>query len=264
MSRLRSRRLLSVTVLVFAASSMVAQVARGEDGPPPRIVGGTNDNYTNNQWVTALFLNGSQACGGSLVTRNYVLTAQHCTEHTQARNWRVRVGSKWDNQGGQVRQVKRLYEYPGFGHTGDGGIYGDLALMKLERRVSYKPVKLVPTNAAYVGYSGYISGWGDYYSGDPQAHHRLQRAWVPILHDSDCAGLAGYRGSDMICAGAPYVADTCQGDSGGPLAVYVDNRWQLVGVTSWGYGCAGETPGAYAWVGATTLRNWLYRRLGGR
>ena len=39
--------------------------------------------------------------------------------------------------------------------------------------------------------------------------------------------------------------DTCQGDSGGPLMLFDNNRWHLVGITSFGIGCG--TPG-YAGV----------------
>ncbi|MEH3054277.1 MAG: serine protease [Patulibacter minatonensis] len=105
---------------------------------------------------------------------------------------------------------------------------------------------------------------------------------LPRLSDATCGDPtrlgSAYRAQDMLCAGSQtgstQTPDACQGDSGGPLlkqtkpiagdmasllAAQKDpSYWRLVGVTSWGEGCARpQYPGVYARVGAQEIYDYI-------
>lgn len=83
---------------------------------------------------------------------------------------------------------------------------------------------------------------------------------VPLIKQEACA--AAYENFQqlterMLCAGIPKGGkDSCQGDSGGPLMV----KNQLIGVVSWGKGCARPNyPGVYARL--TVLKDWIEKTM---
>lgn len=88
----------------------------------------------------------------------------------------------------------------------------------------------------------------------------LLQAAVQIIDSARCNAEDAYEGEvtpEMLCAGIPQGgADTCQGDSGGPL-MYHSDKWQVVGIVSWGHGCGSpSTPGVYTKV--TAYLDWIY------
>ena len=77
---------------------------------------------------------------------------------------------------------------------------------------------------------------------------------VKIVTVANCNARSSYNGAilkGMFCAAAPG-KDACQGDSGGPTKY----NNQVIGATSWGYGCADPSyPGVYTDV--AQYRNWI-------
>jgi hypothetical protein len=66
----------------------------------------------------------------------------------------------------------------------------------------------------------------------------------------------------QICAGFPQTGgrDTCQGDSGGPLVELINGEYVLVGLTSYGRGCAQKNhPGIYTRV--ASFNGWIKQKI---
>ena len=99
--------------------------------------------------------------------------------------------------------------------------------------------------------------------GGPVSTH-LQKARVPLVPDGECSQVMGSQSGTppivetMLCAGDTKGGlDSCQGDSGGPLVTTASakgrkrqrsgkNGWSLIGIVSWGLGCARkDTLGVY-------------------
>lgn len=96
-----------------------------------------------------------------------------------------------------------------------------------------------------------------------ESNEKLRAVTVPIVSQSYCRKQYGrVLTPRMICAGYRQGGkDSCQGDSGGPLTCVINNVRQLIGVVSFGAGCATPNyPGVYARV--TAFRSWISQHSG--
>ena len=79
----------------------------------------------------------------------------------------------------------------------------------------------------------------------------LQKLNVPIISHEECSktkyGNTVASNPNFLCAGYDEGGkDACTNDSGGPLTVVKDGKHTLVGIVSWGHGCAQpQLPGVY-------------------
>ncbi|RLV63269.1 hypothetical protein DV515_00018442, partial [Chloebia gouldiae] len=170
---------------------------------------------------------------------------------------------------GQVRHIKRLLAHQEY--TADSQ-QNDIALLELDEPVKcsdYVQLACVPNASLTVSElkTCYIAGWGSASAKAQGPSDVLQEAKVRLLDIRLVNSSRRYAGAihtHNLCAGYPQGGmDTCQGDSGGPL-VCKDNRagyFWLVGVTSWGKGCARtKRPGVY--TSTQYFYNWILIQMG--
>jgi hypothetical protein len=147
----------------------------------------------------------------------------------------------------------------------DFGQEWDIALLELAEPAAGEPILIAGADERALwatGRLGRVSGWGVTRSA-PSGTNQLMSTEVALLPDFSCRRAyrnfgGGFRPATQLCAGRALGGhDTCQGDSGGPLVAYAaDGTARLVGITSFGRGCAGKySPGVYTRVAGDTVRS---------
>jgi len=239
----------------------------GEDGVLGQVVGGqpVESGYDFVVAVTR-FPSPVVVCGGVLITDRVVLTAATCVPDSEAAAARLRVHvARYDltDPVDAVRQtyaVRMAITHPGYNSASKAN---DAGLLLLDRPVDadFHPLDIgIASEAASALPSGEplaVLGWGTIAPGG-RSSSELRRATVGFVSRADCEAV--YPGEvlpSMVCASGDGARDACQGDSGGPLLLEgSDGGRRLVGLVSWGDGCArAGKPGVYASI--DTLRGWI-------
>jgi secreted trypsin-like serine protease len=191
-------------------------------------------------------------CGGALVRDRYVLTAAHCLHGRKPEHVSVLLGTAHlDEASGQRYRVAAFHPHPDYHHE---TVENDIAILQLAKAATGISV----ANLGRVGGDDSVLkvvGWGATRgSGSGGFPRELRDAEVRVINKRRCNSKEWYDGvlrPGMFCAGVlEGGVDTCQGDSGGPAMQLRAGQWELVGVTSFGDGCArAKAPGVYTRVG---------------
>jgi len=242
--RMRSSRPLS-------ACGVLGGPAAGEEGNGSLVEGREAASECTWRWQVALVSDADPEqrpfCGGMLIHKEWVLTAENCARHA---NFSILAGDH--NKKGAARQSRKAMSvFPHPQHSAKEKLF-DFALIRLTAPMEIGDcvgTVCLPTEGADIeaGTKCVVTGWGGLRQAGSQA--LLQEAEVTTLSNEDCAEV-GHEGSiedSMLCAqhkrdasAGAAATDACQGDVGGPLVCEEGDRWIAFGAASWGHACAGS------------------------
>ncbi|CAK1547622.1 unnamed protein product [Leptosia nina] len=232
-----------------------------------RIFGGNATAIDQYPWLALIeYSNERWICGGSLISRRWVLTAAHClvTEDMKSRNAQsVRLGDYnitnpgidcVEVEGGGVDCITEPVSikiditilHPEYKSVKTIVEPNDIALLRLQELAPYndfiRPICLPVTNVLKSPPGNmrfFVAGWGAISetrsSSDVKYHVDL-----PLYDENNCLRLYSMKNKAIIwdkqvCAGGEENKDSCTGDSGGPLMYAQDEKpFQIVGITSFG------------------------------
>jgi len=203
-------------------------------------------------WNTA---GGSLTCGCILVHQWWVFTAGHCVGGI---GYTAEFGS--NTRGSGINYAyDTITRHPDY-DVGQGFTPNDIAVVRLDgtgvdlTNPNIRAVDGFDIGVDRTRQTCFITGWGRT-CGNCPLPMALQEVQIPVIDEDVCQTLwdVSYNPALHICLYDAVNQDigSCNGDSGGPLVCWNNNKWELCGITSWGYsGCNTAYPSVYARVSA--------------
>ena len=243
----------------------------GVQNKQAKITGGTDAFISDFPWQV-YYISGNTRCGGSIISKNWVVTAAHCTKTSNGSivptsEMTIKVGA---NNPYNALEGGKYYISEVIVHEGYNGqtLENDIALLKLNEPINFAnavPIKLVSADdvaagATDPGIMSWVTGWGLTNAYQNVFPSKLQKVQLPIVSNAQAATVWGSIPKTNIMAG--YLngnKDACDGDSGGPLVVPVSGEYKLAGIVSWGSANC-NTYGGY--IRVSSFEDWIRTNTG--
>ncbi|KAJ2820924.1 hypothetical protein FBU31_005069 [Coemansia sp. 'formosensis'] len=244
----RNGKKLRVSAVILC--SMAAAVSAAPAiGLAPRILGGNTVTSNMFPFIVHLFKDGNPYCGGTLISKDWVITAAHCVADkdtsgsgagafvvSDPSSFKVGYGTNGGSLTNSV-DVVSINVNAGF----DPVWYtSDIALLKIKSTsdlvAKAQPLGISTANIS-AGQKVTTAGWGQSSNDNTAQSNSLQFAQLITAEDAVCKlGATDWNGQNgrYVCtsyAATPKIG-TCFGDSGGPLLMSSGNGYALLGLVS--------------------------------
>lgn len=202
-------------------------------------------------------------CGGTLISRDYVIIAAHCVDTKNAADITLIAGmhnraSTAETVTRQVRSVQAIYVHPQYDTINNINDIGILSVSKPFIFNKHAQPACLPGGEPKPNDKVVIAGWG------AQAFARtrndiIKQADTKVVDKCDF-WWAALDSSKQICV-ANYVdgSSACQGDSGGPVLAQNNGQHVVSGVASYVKDCntKGSTNSPNVYTRVTAHKAWI-------
>jgi trypsin len=243
---------------LLASSNRCSKIEQNQSSP--KIIGGTVVSHSPGFVSLVEKDSDSPFCGGTIIAPDAILTAAHCVSGWDVSGLQVVVNplTLADVKAKNKVNIQAVWVHSEYIKDDRN----DIAILMVDpKELSKENPNIIPLRSVSLEekFLSFIQteGFGNATSQGWVGPNKRREVSVPVLTKETCQSYAaefpnsGYDRIDerAICAGLPRGgADSCQGDSGGPAYELdaVSGEKTLVGVVSWGNGCAqGFGPGVY-------------------
>ncbi|XP_030381083.1 transmembrane protease serine 9-like [Scaptodrosophila lebanonensis] len=266
--------LLLLSVLAYwDVATSVSPLANNTVKGETRVVGGTAIQIDDAPFQVSVRLaknekdryGSGHICGGVVISQRLVVTAAHCffdskDQYRKASDFVLVVASSYvwtKDPNAQVYNVQQMIIHSGYQQ---GKLVNDIGLLFINGYLPWNSAKVralaLNTQPISAGTSCAVTGWGVTNTATESTSNVLYSGAVQIIGQATCEQSYGPLPQSQVCAGIlAGGVDSCQGDSGGPLQC----EDKLVGVVSWGNGCAQPNfPGVYTNV--SFYHGWIVQQ----
>lgn len=242
---------LGAVALTWTGLAANAEEPEAGGGFEAKIIGGEAAEEGQYPWLVSLVYsdNGAAFCGGSVIAEDVVITAAHCVERLSGPDDVVVYSGSVDLESPDIVETEVIDIHMAHDYNEPVELANDWALLRLDEAVDVEPIEVGTEPEEFDVLE--TAGWGNL--GDDTYPTVARWVEVPFVSDDDCedAYAGEFDAQTMLCAGdlEDGGVDSCDGDSGGPIMAPTDEGLLLVGIVSWGHGCAvAGNPGVYAEV----------------